>query len=132
MDDLEIAKDALAKFRHGWESGEWKPFVDLLAPGFTQRVPIGELRGREVGYDETKRHFRALRLMGLRLALGEPTRTTSGAGTVVFEVPVSGQLYGKPYQNRLVLSFDVADGKLTAMREYFGDLDPEILREGLK
>ena len=130
--DIEAAHEALRHFRAGWATGAWKPFIEMLAPEFIQRVPIGELRGRDAGRDETVHHFGVLRLSGVRLQLGEPTRTAAGGGTVFFEVEVHGQMYGRPYDNRLALSFDVAGGKLTAMREYFGELDLEILREALR
>jgi ketosteroid isomerase-like protein len=128
---LTTARDALGRFRAGWATGAWKPFIELLAPGFTMRVPIGELRGRVASRDEAVQHFHLLRLAGVRLVVGEPTRTALGDSTVTFELEVSGSLYQRPYRNRLALSLDVEGGKITSLREYFGDLDPDILREGL-
>jgi ketosteroid isomerase-like protein len=129
---LAIAREGLERFRAGWSAGRWKPFIELLSADFTMRVPIGELRGRVATRAEAAHHFQLLRLAGIRLAIGEPTRTAVGGGTVVYELEVSGSLYQRPYRNRLVLSLDVAGGRITALREYFGELDPEILREALK
>jgi ketosteroid isomerase-like protein len=128
---LHICLLGLDRFRQGWATGAWRPFLDLLAPSFVQRVPIGPLRGKDVGLDEARKHFRSLTLLGARLHFGEPSRVSVSASGAVFELEVSGELYGLPYRNHLALSLDVEDGRITAMREYFGDLDPGILAKGL-
>jgi ketosteroid isomerase-like protein len=128
---LRICLIGLQRFREGWATGQWRPFLELLAPSFLQRVPIGPLRGREVGLEEARKHFRSLTLLGARLQLGEPFRVAASGSGATFELEVTGELYGLPYRNRLALSFDVADGRITGLREYFGDLDPAILAKGL-
>lgn len=128
---LRICSIGLQRFREGWATGAWRPFLDLLAPCFVQRVPIGPLRGREVGLDEARKHFRSLTLLGARLTLGEPSRVAVSESGAVFELEVKGELYGLPYRNHLALSLDVRGGRITAMREYFGDLDPAVLEKGL-
>ena len=129
---LQTAALAMRHYRAGWATGGWKPFIELLAPSFEQRVPIGELRGRVSKRDEAVHHLQALRLSGLRLELGEPFRVCAGDRTATFELEVSGSLYDLPYHNRIVISLDVEGGLVTAMREYFGELDPEILARALK
>jgi ketosteroid isomerase-like protein len=128
---LRIGRIGLQRFREGWATGAWRPFLELLAPSFVQRAPIGPLRGKDVGLDEARRHFRSLTLLGARLQLGEPFRVAASESGATFELEVTGELYGLPYRNRLALSFDVADGRITGLREYFGDLDPAILAKGL-
>jgi ketosteroid isomerase-like protein len=128
---LRVCLIGLQRFRDGWATGQWRPFLELLAPSFVQRVPIGPLRGRDVGLEEARRHFRSLTLLGARLQLAEPFRVAASEAGATFELEVSGELYGLPYQNRLALSFDVAEGRITRLREYFGDLDPAILAKGL-
>jgi ketosteroid isomerase-like protein len=131
-DTVTVALDAMERFRSGWASGSWKPFIELLSSDFEMRVPVGELRGRVVGREEAATHFQKLRLMRVRLTVGEPTRTTVGDGTVMFEVQVNGTLYGLPYRNNLAFAFDVRDGKVCGLREYFGDLDRDILAKALE
>jgi hypothetical protein len=126
-EDLTIAHEALRTFREGMATGSWKPFIGLLAPSFTMQVPVGELRGRDATREDAIHHFAALRLGRVRLNLSEPSRTCVGDGTVTFELDVAGTLYGAPYANRLVLSFDVAGAQVTAMREYFGEISRPML-----
>jgi hypothetical protein len=128
-EDLRIAHEALRTFREGMATGAWKPFIALLAPSFTMRVPVGELRGRDATRDEAIHHFGALRLGRVRLNLSDPGRTCVGDRTVTFELDVAGTLYGAPYANRLVLSFDVEAAQLTSMREYFGEINRHMLEE---
>jgi ketosteroid isomerase-like protein len=128
---LRTCLEGLQRFREGWATGAWRPFLDLLAPSFVQRVPIGPLRGKDAGLEEARRHFRSLTMLGARLHLGEPSRVSVSERGAVFELEVTGELYGLPYRNHLALSLDVADGRITGMREYFGDLDPDILAKGL-
>jgi ketosteroid isomerase-like protein len=132
MENRPLARDAMEKFRHGMATGSWKPFIELLAPDFTMRVPVGELRGQDASREEAIQHFSKLRLMGVRLSLGEPTTATTDGRTTVFELEVTGTLYGRPYKNHLAFAFDVEGGKVRAMREYFGDLDTEIVSKALK
>jgi ketosteroid isomerase-like protein len=130
-DPLTVARDAMDRFRSGWANGSWKPFIEMLSSDFQMRVPVGQLRGRVVGREEAAVHFQKLRLMRVRLTIEAPTRTTVGDGTVMFEVAVSGTLYGLPYRNHLAFAFDVRDGELCGLREYFGDLDRDILSKAL-
>jgi ketosteroid isomerase-like protein len=129
IQDLAVAREAMRTFRDGMASGAWKPFIAMLAPGFTMRVPVGELRGRVATREEAIHHFAALRLGGVRMRLSEAERTCVGESTVTFEVSVEGMLYGAPYINRLVFSLDIEDGKVTALREYFGELNRRMLAE---
>ena len=129
---LSVAQLALEGFRAGWATGSWSAFLALLAEDYTQRVPLGEVRGRELSKREAVRHYRAMTLLGVRLQLGEPFRTAASDTGATFELEVSGELYGLPYRNRLALSFDVAAGRITALREYFGELDKDLLERALK
>jgi ketosteroid isomerase-like protein len=127
----DLAREAMDRFRQGMATGSWKPFIELLAPDFTMRVPVGELRGHNAGREEAVQHFSKLRLMRVRLSLGEPTTETTDGRTTIFELEVTGTLYGRPYRNHLAFAFDVEGGKVRAMREYFGDLDSEIVSKAL-
>ena len=123
---------ALQRYRAGWSTGSWAPFVELLSPGFTLCAPIGDLRGRAATRAEVVSHFKAMRLLGVRLQLGEPLRVASSDRNVTFELEVTGALYGLPYRNTIAISLDVEAGLVTALREYFGELDREILARALK
>jgi len=54
------------------------------------------------------------------IQLSSLDHVTSNETTVVFEFRDEGLLLGKPYKNRVAVSFDVRGDKICSYREYFG------------
>ncbi|MDJ0703787.1 MAG: nuclear transport factor 2 family protein [Leptolyngbyaceae cyanobacterium MO_188.B28] len=117
---LEVGKRAFARFAHALETGEWQPFVDMLADDFTFWFPVGKFHGLNEGKDRAIEFFDYVTETfspGLTLTLD---RVTSSETTVVFEFRDEGFMWGDPYKNRIAVSFDIEGDKIIAYREYMG------------
>ncbi|MBV8885263.1 MAG: nuclear transport factor 2 family protein [Chroococcidiopsidaceae cyanobacterium CP_BM_RX_35] len=117
---LEIAHQAFRQFTHGLATGEWQPFMDMLAEDFTFWFPMGEFHGLNVGKERAITFFdyvSATFSQGLKVTLD---RVTSNETTVVFEFRDEGLLGEQAYKNRIAVSFDVRKDKICRYREYFG------------
>lgn len=117
---LKVAHQAFANFKHGLETGEWNPFLDMLSEDFSFWFPMGEYHGLNLGKQRAKDFFSYVSEVfhpGLTLTLD---RVTSNETTVVFEFRDEGMMRKEPYKNRIAVSFDVRGDKITAYREYFG------------
>jgi hypothetical protein len=55
-----------------------------------------------------------------------------GGSTVMFELQVTGTLYDLPYKNHLAFAFEVEGDRIRSLREYFGDLDRDIIAKALE
>ncbi len=86
---LRIAQQAFAVFAQGWASGDFQPFLEMLADEFTFWYPYGSYRGKFIGqagkaqmiakcYDHTG--------AGDRLMFSPPHHITSSDTTVMFEL----------------------------------------------
>lgn len=117
---LRVAHQAFELFRHGLATGEWQPFVDMLAEDFTFWFPMGPYHGLNTGKERAIAFFQYVAATfseGLSLTLD---RVTSNETTVVFEFRDEGLMWGQPYKNRVAVSFDVCGDKICGYREYFG------------
>jgi ketosteroid isomerase-like protein len=117
---LKVAQEAFEHFTHGLATGEWGLFLDMLTEDFTFFFPMGEFQGLNVGKERAREFFQYVAESfpeGLAVNLD---RLTSNPTTVVFEFRDEGVLWGKPYKNRIAVSFDVRGDKICSYREYFG------------
>ena len=117
---LEVGQRAFEHFTHGLATGEWQPFVDMLADDFTFWFPIGTFHGLNEGKGRAIEFFNYVAEAfspGLSLTLD---RVTSNETTVVFEFRDEGHMWGEPYKNRIAVSFDIRGDKIVAYREYMG------------
>lgn len=117
---LVIARQAFAHFEHGLATGDWQAFFDMLTDDFSFWFPLGQFRGLNVGKARAIEFFHYVSEVyseGLTLTLD---RITSNETTVVFEFRDEGLMWGKPYKNRVAVSFDVRDDKICGYREYLG------------
>lgn len=117
---LKVGHEAFKHFTHGLATGEWNLFLDMLTEDFSFWFPIGKFHGLNVGKDKAKDFFQYVCESfqgGLTLTLD---RVTSNETTVVFEFRDEGKLLGKPYKNRIAVSFDVREDKICGYREYLG------------
>lgn len=120
LSTLEVAQQAFDSFTEGLHSGNWQPFLAMVADDITFWFPMGPYGGRNQGkarLAEFLAYVHACFPAGLTLTLD---RVTSNETTVVFEFRDEGQLRGEPYKNRVAVSFDVKDGLVCGYREYFG------------
>lgn len=116
----EIAHQAFDRFSHGLATGNWALFLDMLTEDFTFWFPIGPYQGLNVGKERARAFFQYVSeafSQGLFVTLD---RVTSNETTVVFEFRDEGSMWGQPYKNRVVVSFDVRGDKICGYREYFG------------
>lgn len=118
---------ALAAWRAnaaGHAGGSFDPWLDSLAEDVRITMPIGPFRGETIGKAGAGRIYAMIASAEPRLVYEEPLRVTDRGDTVVIEFDDHGTIAGMPYRNRIAASFDVRDGKISAYREYFGDIDP--------
>lgn len=117
---LAVAQQAFAHFEQGLATGDWQAFFDLLTDDFSFWFPLGQFRGFNVGKTRAIEFFNYVSEVyseGLTLTLD---RITSNETTVVFEFRDEGLMRGKPYKNRVAVSFDVRGDKICGYREYLG------------
>ena len=117
---LEVGQRAFDRFTHALATGEWQPFVDMLADDFTFWFPVGKFHGLNVGKERAIEFFDYVTETfspGLSLTLD---RVTSNDTTVVFEFRDEGQMWGEPYKNRIAVSFDIRGDQIVSYREYMG------------
>ncbi|MBW4522735.1 MAG: nuclear transport factor 2 family protein [Scytolyngbya sp. HA4215-MV1] len=117
---VAVARQAFAHFEQGLATGAWQAFFDMLTDDFSFWFPLGQFRGLNIGKARAIEFFHYVSEVyseGLNLTLD---RVTSNETTVVFEFRDEGLMWGKPYKNRVAVSFDVRDDKICGYREYLG------------
>ncbi len=120
---LETANKAFQNWCHGLATGEWEPFLDMLTDDYTFWHPNGEYKGKNVGKERAAAFFEFVSVtIKAVLTVAPPYRVTSNEKTVVFEFEDEGHVGGEPYKNRLAISFDVRGDKISACREYYGEI----------
>ena len=119
------ARQAFDLFAQGWESGDFEPYIALLAdemnfwfPTGTHRGKFSGVAGREEMIAKCNDHTQA----GDRLTLHPPQYVSSDGRSVIFEFDSEGLYGGQPYKGHNAIAFEVEDGKIVGFREYFGDL----------
>jgi ketosteroid isomerase-like protein len=116
-------------FEQAWEQGQWQPFIDMFDDQVVFWFPQGEFRGKFAG-KEGKERLRAWaqfqQRSGARIDV-KLLNAVYGANTAVFESESRG-LNGLPYVNFETVVFEVRGEKISAMREYWFNLDPFTAR----
>jgi ketosteroid isomerase-like protein len=123
---LKIAQHAFAAFAHGWATGDFQPFLEMLTDEFTFWYPYGNYRGKftgRTGKAQMISKCRDHRESGDRLTFSSPHHITSSETTVMFEFECEGVVDREPYQGRIAIALDVSHEKISGFREYFGDVD---------
>jgi ketosteroid isomerase-like protein len=122
---LAVATRAFERVRAGLATGEWQPFLDLLADDFEFYFPVGRWHGQHRGKAKAAEFLAYVREIypeGLRLELD---RFACNDATAVFEfrdwglMALPGQA-PRDYRNRVAISFDVRGDEVVSYREYFG------------
>jgi len=118
---LVIAQAAFEKLTYGLVTGEWGQLLDMLTDDFTFWFPVGKFHGLNQGKDRAREFFKYVSdAYSEGLSITSLDRITSNERTVVFEFRDQGSMWGKPYKNRVAISFDVRGDKVCAYREYLG------------
>ncbi|MBC8084373.1 MAG: hypothetical protein H7Z21_14315 [Hymenobacter sp.] len=125
-----VGEQAFRAWALGEQTGNYTPFRALLGPGF--RSFAHPLRGRFAGA-EARAQLEAL--LAEREAVPNALTfsnvvVTANADAVVYQFDSAGQVAGGyAYQGYNVLAFEVTDGALVGLREYFGYVDPQWFQQ---
>lgn len=122
---LETARKAFDLFAQGWSSGDFDPYINLLADEMSFWFPMGTHRGKfsgTAGREQMIAKCRDHEVAGDRLTLHEPDYVLTGGNSVLFEFIAEGNYAGQAYRGHNAIAFEVSDRKVIGFREYFGDL----------
>ncbi|MEU6039425.1 nuclear transport factor 2 family protein [Actinomadura sp. NPDC047616] len=120
------ADRAMDRFDQGWRTGQWEPFLAMLAPRFSFWFPEGQWRGRhegESGRRAVEEWARFHASNGNRV-IGERRSTTRMGDRVLYEYDSRG---GSPstegYLNWEVIIVRVSGDRISALHEYWGNVE---------
>ncbi|WGV23633.1 nuclear transport factor 2 family protein [Halotia branconii] len=123
---FKIAQQAFDHLAQGWSTGEFQPYIDMLSDQVKFWIPVGKQRNTSFGYESKEQIIARLwrrKEKGDRLTFSPPDRVTSNDKTVTFEFESQGTIANQPFKGRNAISFNVKNGKISDVREYFGDID---------
>lgn len=121
----KTAQKAFDLFAKGWATGNFEPYIALLADEMTFWFPTGAHRGKFSGATGRQKMIAKCRdheAAGDRLTLHSPQYVLSDGNSVMFEFESDGLYASEPYKGHNAIAFEVKDDKITGFREYFGDL----------
>lgn len=124
----EMALQAWRANAAGHAGQGFELWLSLLADDVSVSLPTGPFRGTTIGKPDVTKIYAAIEAAQPNLVYEAPLRVTAAGNSVVIEFADYGTISGIPYRNRIAASFDIEDGKVRAYREYFGDVDPEIIQ----
>jgi hypothetical protein len=96
---LQDARQAFELFAQGWSSGDFEPYIAMLADEMTFWFPMGKHRGKfsgEAGRAQMIAKCKDHTVGGDRLALHEPDYVSVGERWVMFEFEAEGNYAGAP------------------------------------
>ncbi|QSJ15958.1 nuclear transport factor 2 family protein [Nostoc sp. UHCC 0702] len=123
---IKTAQQAFDHLAKGWATGDYQPYIDMLSDHVSFWLPVGKQRSQPFAYEGKQQIIARLQARtekGDRLTFSSPDRVTSNNTTVTFEFESQGTIASLPFKGRNAISFDVKGGKISAVREYFGDID---------
>ncbi len=117
----QVGMTAYDHFIKGVQKGEWQEFFEMLTDDFIIFFPRGEFQGESKGKARAMQFFKYVsETFKGGFTVTEVLRVTASETTIIFELRDEAILNGKPYKNRVALSWDVRGDKISAYREYFG------------
>ncbi|NEQ46714.1 MAG: nuclear transport factor 2 family protein [Leptolyngbya sp. SIOISBB] len=125
MTDITTARKAFDLFAQGWTSGNFDPYIAMLAEEMMFWFPMGSHRGKfsgPAGRQQMIAKCRDHEAAGDRLTFSAPQYVLSNDTSVIFEFEAEGLYGGKPYQGHNAIAFEIQGGQVVGFREYFGDL----------
>lgn len=123
------AMTAWHKLANAHRDGDFGPYLAMLTDDYTFSMPIGRFRGEHRGRAEAEACYEEIAASKPDITFQPPSRVTRQGNTVVVEFEDEGTVGGKPYRNRIASSFDVRGDRICGYREYFGDIDPEMVAQ---
>ncbi len=126
---LRTAMEALRLMGEGHKTGDFGPYLSMLTEDYTFSMPVGRFRGEHRGRAEAEACYQGIAASKPEITFHPPSRVTRQGSTVVVEYQDEGTIGDKPYRNRIAGSFDVRGDRICGYREYFGDIDPEIMAQ---
>jgi ketosteroid isomerase-like protein len=124
-DTRAVLDRAVANFFAGWATGDWEPYLEMLADDFVFQFPIGPYRGRHTG-------------AGARQAMIAWAREHGAANNLISQSSIDIRLYdrdwvvvcdrgighigGSPYNGLHAIFMKASGGKIVEYREYMGDI----------
>ncbi|MDZ7957902.1 MAG: nuclear transport factor 2 family protein [Aulosira sp. DedQUE10] len=124
--NIQTAQQAFDYFAQGWATGNFQPFIDMLADDMVLWLPVGRQRDTSFGYEDKQQmiaRLQARKEAGDRLKFSPPEQITSNDITCTFEFESQGTIRNQPFSGRNAVSFDIKGDKIAGVREYFGDID---------
>lgn len=129
MEGIKIQQTAQQAFDYlaqGWATGNFQPFIDMLADEVMFWLPIGQQRNTPFGYEDKQQLIARLQVRterGDRLIFSPPKNILSNDTSVIVEFETQGTIRNQAFTGNNVISFDIQDDKITGIREYFGEID---------
>jgi ketosteroid isomerase-like protein len=123
---IQTAKQAFDYLAQGWATGNFQPFIDMLADEVMFWLPVGKQREKSSEYEDKQQilaRLQARTQRGDRLQFSSPDQITSNETTVTLEFETQGTIRKQPFKGRNAVSFDIKGDKIAGVREYFGDID---------
>jgi ketosteroid isomerase-like protein len=120
---LDTAMQAFRHFAHGWATGDFQPYIAMLAEGVEFSFPDGPQRGHYTGVEGRRRMIAKCRgdaESGARLTLHPPHHITSSGTTTLFEFIAEGRVADRYYRGEIAIVLEVGEGNITGFREYYG------------
>ncbi|MBE9079342.1 nuclear transport factor 2 family protein [Romeria aff. gracilis LEGE 07310] len=122
---LKTARKAFDLFAEGWATGNFEPYIALLADEMTFWFPTGAHRGKFEGATGRQKMIAKCQdhvAAGDRLTLHPPQHILTDGDSVMFEFEADGLYADEPYKGHNAIAFEVKADKIVGFREYFGDL----------
>lgn len=129
QENIHIALKAFQYLAEGHKAGSFENYLGLLSDDFTFYAPAGAFRGKNTGKQKAREFYDAIVAAKANFTFSDPIRVTSNGDTVVIEFTDEGTIMGQPYFNRIAASFDISNGKVYGYREYFGDINMEMIQK---
>ena len=125
---LNVDMEAWSRFRQGWSSGNWQPFLDITSEDCQFWFPQGEFAGLHEGRDgkQVLEEWTKFHADNNNLIESYAEIITVGGKNFVVESTAEG-MPGSPaesYRNYEAIVFRIEGDKVTGIREYWNVLAP--------
>lgn len=124
---LEIGQKAFDCFKNAIESGATDELIEMMSDDvrFLVPLPFEEWRGEQRGKNRLRELLRFEReVMELRIKF-EQISIAANDNLAAVEFRVEGTNKGGAYKNHISIFFEIENEKISAFREYAGDIDPQ-------
>ena len=126
---LKIGQRAFDAFKNAIEVGDVNALIELMHDdvSFYVPIPFEEWRGEQRGRERLRELIQFERdAMELRVKFTQVSIAAANNIAAV-EFQVEGTNKGGAYRNHIAIFFEITGEKVTAFREYAGDIDPQAV-----